>query len=321
MKTALAVLLSCTGAAGIVQADARLDYTVQGDCAVEPASLRVSGSRLRFDHAMVGQDSSSLFDGLEETLIHLDHGRRRFHEVEVDIDAAEYTGDVATSSMHFVDKEMAKAQKQMDAACKDLEKQGMACPQIAGMDMQSMMQMAQGMAAAQAQGAASGPAQDMDPDALMEAMNAQARAPRSGASSGIPTLPAASQPLSVSDTGRDETIAGATCRWNEERRGDVLVREQCLVAPEALPLSDRDRAGMKRALVALLRYGDAFAPVREKFSAGGEPTAAFRGLVLAQRCYDARGESSGQARASLGSQPIDEEVFEIPAGYEAERMD
>lgn len=330
MSMKLAVALACLSCSGSVLADARIDYVVQGDCAVEPGSLRVSGSRLRVDHEIAGNRGSSLFDGLEETLVYLDHDQRTFSQVEIDIDAAEYTGDVASSSMKFVDKEMAKAQKQMEASCREMEKQGMACPQM-GMDMQAMMEMAQGMAAAQSSGdAAAASTQGIDPQALMQGMNTEALRQQAagGSAPAAPDLgalvqaPRPSTAVSqISDSGRDERVAGATCRWVEERRGDVLLSARCMATPDALPLSARDLAGLKRAWIALNRYGEAFTPIKQRFAPGSETPGFASGVVLAQRCYDQRGEPRGSAAATISQSPIDEESLEIPSGYQAMRMD
>ena len=267
----LIVSMACLGPQSAA-ADTRIDDTVQGDCAPEPRALLVSGSRMRVDHAAGGQDASSLFDGMEETMVHLDHAHRSFHETEVDADATDYTSDVAASSMHRIDREMEKAQAQIEESCKQMRQQGMDCPQI---DLSAMMQMAQGM--------------------------------QQGAGTD------GSHPRAV-DSGRDETIAGATCRWFEDKSGPRLLRERCVASPEALPLVERDRAGFVRAYRTLHKYAAAFEPITQRFAAAQDE--AGKGLVLAQRCYDGRGEASGSATVQFSRAELDEALFETPAGYQ-----
>ena len=120
---------------------------------------------------------------------------------------------------------------------------------------------------------------------------------------------------------RDETVDGSTCRWYEQRNGDRLMKAQCVVPVDQLAIGDRDRAGMKRALVVLQRFGNAFEPMMERYGVATEPPPSSRGLITSQRCYDARGQAAGSARASISEVALDEDVFEIPAGYTRQRMD
>jgi hypothetical protein len=312
-------------ASATAHADARIDYTLQGDCTVEPSALQISGSRMRIDHEMAGHPGSSLFDGLEETMVYLDHERRRYREVAVDFDATDYTADVAKSSMNYLDRQMEKVQQQMEENCRQAEKQGTACPQQGAMDIQAMMAMAQGMQAAQpGDGAAGTSAQEMDPETLMQAVQGKAR-PQNHEGGGTPDLRALQQaqrpPLdavAVSDSGKDETVAGAICRWFEEHRGSVLLRAQCFADPATLPLPERDLAGMRRALAVLQGFGDAFAPIKQRFAPASESAARPQGIVLSQRCYGQDGALRGSAVATIRQVPVADEALEIPPGYQVE---
>jgi hypothetical protein len=182
------------------------------------------------------------------------------------------------------------------------------------------------MQAAQSGDATAGnSAQEVDPEALMQAMQGQTRQQLQGG--GTPDLRAlqpAQRPqvmtVQFSDSGKDETVAGATCRWFEEHRGSVRVRAQCFADPATLPLPERDLAGMQRALGVLQGFGDAFAPIKQRFAPASESVTRPQGVLLSQRCYDQDGELRGTAIATIRQVPIAQEALEIPSGYQAERM-
>lgn len=314
-----AILCGLLFGASLVRADVRVDYAVEGDCAVEPASISVSGSRLRIDSALGGQAGSAVYDGLEETVVWLDHGRRHFRTIEVDADASEYTADVATSSLKFAENELAKAQREIDANCEQMQKRGMACPQMPAMDMQSLMQMAQGMAAqgavagAGAAGATQPGAGQLASGADAEAMQRLMEQMSAGAPETTRPAPPPASPQFV-DTGEDATIESSICRWHELRIGDMVQQKRCVAAVEALPLDARDRSGMQRAMDTLTRYGRAFDPWL-KLVGGSAASTPPAGLVLAQQCFDARGELQGRADASFTHDAVDDGAFEVPSDY------
>jgi hypothetical protein len=319
--------LSIVGAA---RADVSIDYAIDGDCAMEPSGMKVSGSRLRVDTRSGGGDGSGLFDGMEDMATYLDHERRTFNEMEVDLDAADYMGDVAKSSVHFVDREMEKMQAQMKDACEQMQKQGMDCPQLMSMDPRALAEMAQAMGgnaspeAAEALAARGGA---IDAQAL-EGMRAQLQDPMGdGAHTegrGDPRKLAGALPSALPDfidTGRDDTIDGASCRWFEQRAGEVVLQSQCVAAVEALDIPDRDRAGLQRAMGVMQRFAAAFQPWMQRYGIDQAGPPSNRGLILAQQCNDARGREIGSARAVIAQGAIDDDLFEVPAGYSRQRMD
>lgn len=320
---ALFALLSLATAAP-ARADVSIDYAIEGDCAVEPAGLKISGSQLRIESGDTYGRGSSIFDGLEDVVIQLDHARRTWYEMEVDLDAADYMGDVAQSSMHYVDREIEKAQAQMQQACKQMESQGMRCPQ--GMDIKTMMEQARGMAAQAARDPASlqgsvAAGRGIDDAALRELQQSSMRDIDSPGMGSDDVARAMASIAPYADSGRDETIGGLACRWYEQARGEQRAMAQCITPVEQLAIDERDRAGLKRAMVALTRFGDAFGPMMERYGVSQEPLPVSRGLIAAQRCYDARGESVGSAQVAIATQALDESTFEVPAGYSRQRMD
>jgi hypothetical protein len=304
-------------ASPFARADATIEFERHGDCPLPMDALRISGSQLRFDTP----EGSALYDGLEDTVIYLDHGRRSFHALEVDADAAEYTADVASSTMKYADRQLAKAQERMQQMCEDARSGAGACASLPAIDMQSMMRLAQDMAAnAQATGGRDGGAaatQGVDP-ALLQQMMQQAGGALGDARASMPQPPAA--PV-WSDAGRDGSVAGAACRWHQQRRGETLLVEQCVADVDALPLDPRDLKGATRAVQVMQRFGRAFAPWMDAAGLDPEGEPSSRGLVLAQHCYDERGEARGSAEARIAQHGIDAAMFEVPAGYAPQRMD
>jgi hypothetical protein len=218
---------------------------------------------------------------------------------------------------------MEKARVQMKEACRQMEKQGMACPDM--MDPQAIMAMAQGMGAnvsPDAMGSLGLGADGAIDEKTLEDMTQQLMDGRSSGARVDPRAFAkAATPPPFTDSERDESIDGSICRWYEQRNADVLLKSQCVVPVDKLAIGDRDRAGMKRALLVLQRFGNAFEPMIERYGIANEPPPSSRGLIIAQRCYDARGRVAGNASATLSQAALDENVFEVPAGYTRQRMD
>jgi len=99
-------------------------------------SIEIAGPRLRFELEPPGAGPmASIFDGDEDLVTTLLPAQRTFMRMEVDADAADYSGDVATSSVKYMDRQMAEAMKQIEAQCR-----GQNCPQIP--DLQAMMRAA-----------------------------------------------------------------------------------------------------------------------------------------------------------------------------------
>ncbi|MGH8029765.1 MAG: hypothetical protein ACREO3_07520 [Arenimonas sp.] len=255
---ALALAASC----GMARADGRLDYRVDGDCPVLFRTIEVAGPRLRFEVTPIsGGQFVSIFDGDEDLVTSLMTDQRKYLRMEVDADAVDYTGDVASSSVKYMDRQIAEAKKLMEASCG----QG-GCPQ--GLDIEAMMRAA------------------------------------------MPSTPSieARATAEVGDAG------GLACTWREWVRDGAVVRRECLVKLADLPLPDRDRAGLVRGMRVMLNYGDAMAPMRDRFGAAREPEMVAGQLVARQVCF-AAGVETGTAMLGVMQALVDPSRFEIPAGY------
>ena len=133
---AAALLLAAAG--GVAHAGSRLDYATEGTCPVLFRSIEIAGPRLRIEvEPTGGEPLSSIFDGDEDMVTTLIPSQRRFMRQEVDADAADYTGDVASSSVVYMDRQMAKVEEEMRKNCKNG-----ACGQMP--DIAALMQRPQG---------------------------------------------------------------------------------------------------------------------------------------------------------------------------------
>ena len=300
----VALLVALIAAPALARADASVSYDMAGgECHPEPAGLRVSGVRVRMELAPIsGSHQSALYDVVDETMIYLDHDQKTQFLMETDRDAADFQADVSSATMRSVDKEMEKAQKEMDAACAEMEKRGQACPQMpnlaamSSMDMDAIMAQQQQMLA------------QMDPKTLERAgvdvqkVQADLEATRKQVAG----------PAGEERAAGTETIGGRNCRVFERRDGDVLTDWRCEAEPAALGIGERDARGLAAAIRDLIRYGQAFAPMLERF--GQEVRRDVPGVVLERRCYEG-GKESGRATARIDTKALDESLFEIPPGY------
>jgi hypothetical protein len=308
-------------------ADVSLTWTAQGGpCPVEPTALYVQGSMLRADTRQAGMDFSMIYDGVEQLGTQLDHNQRTVYQTEFDDDALDFQGDVAHATGVRVDKEMGKAQVEMEQAkvqmaeqCRELERQGMACPQIAMPDLSAMMDPENMQALMEQQQAAMA---QMDPKMLERAGIDPDEVRRQQEQTSA--LMAAQGRLQgtrlVGDLGQHE-VAGIACSIWEFRRGDEVVDRLCEAPIANLALDARDQRGLERAWRRIQQMATAWQETGQKigehFGDGVDASAAEgreRGLVLRKTCFDGARES-GSAEVRVVRGPVDASVFTVPPGY------
>ncbi|MFT3806806.1 hypothetical protein [Arenimonas sp.] len=263
---------------GFACADTRIAYTVEGSCPALAERIEISGSLLRLDSRYDGQLVTSLFDGGEDTVTSLMHDQKQFHQMEVDADAADYTADVLGSTMTYVDRQMEATMAQMKKSCEQMK--------------------------AQTRGRGVVTACDNMPDL---------RSMMSQATGATPQL----KP-EMRETNREDSVAGATCRWTEAWQGEMKLREQCDADVASLPLPDGDRGGFARGMRVMMSYGDAFKPVVDRFAMGDPNPIPIPGkgkFTLAGQCFDATGERVGHYAADIVVGPIDPQRFQVPTDY------
>lgn len=301
MRLILSALLAVPA---LAQAGASISYdTAGGECLPEPAGLSVSGARVRIEmRPMSGSHQSALYDVVEQTMVYLDHDNRTQFLMETDRDAADFQSDVSSATVRSMDKEMQKAQAQMDEACRQMEAQGMKCPQMPDMTKLMSGNVDEIMANQQEMLAS------MDPKMLeragVDVEKAQAQLQE--------TRDQLAGPAGVEREAGTDTVGGRSCKVIEFRDGDTLTDWRCEAEPAALGIGERDARGLAAAVRDLVRYGQAFSALTERF--GTKQARPDMGIVLERRCY-AGGRESGRATARIETGELDEALFEIPAGY------
>ena len=284
-------------------ADAVLEYSgADSACHADFARLAVQGLSLRVDSAPPQQDMSFVYDAAEKVGVALDHGRKRFFEVEFDDDAIEFQGDVMKSTSTMVDKKVQQMESQMprSAAASPNREAGMAgMPQIDPKLMESMMQ------------------QNME-HMTKEQRAQMEQAMRSMRESGYTGLGATQPEPVVEATGERRDVGGIACTVERVTQGGQLVREDCRAAIGAIGL---DAADLKRLQRALLRMEKFAASIRENMRfvrAAKSETVDTQHLLVARRCFD-RGSPRGDVTLQLRHDAAPAAWFSTPAGYA--RMD
>jgi hypothetical protein len=317
MRTRILLAAMAWVCAQPAQADFALTYSQDGRCDMDPDAFYVRGAMLRVD----SRDGSALYDGVEQFMTYLDHTAHKVFQLELDDDAIDLQTDIGSATGHRMDKEMARAREMMDAnrgqmqeACRQLEKQGMACPDFAamglgtdgaGIDTRALMaQQQQAMA-------------NMDPKMLeragidaddMQAMQAEQN-------EAFAQLDAQQRraDAEVVDTGRSEQIAGIACTVREWRLGDEVLEQRCDADWPALGLDAREQAALERAIKRMQRWGASMDPLMERFDAPRDERAGAN-VTLRKTCYQA-GQATGSVTARVAREALAPTLFDIPTGY------
>jgi hypothetical protein len=124
----------------------------------------------------------------------------------------------------------------------------------------------------------------------------------------------AGDPIQARATTQADTIDGVACTWREWVRGEAVVRRECLADITALPLPDADRAGLRRGMRVMLRYGESASAIRDRFASDPEPVPPVGQLPIAQQCF-ADDAATGTVALTAREAPVDPALFEVPAGY------
>lgn len=298
-----------------------LEYDVTGTCATEFTRMQFDGLNARIDQSMDGSDMSTLFDDSEQLAHMLMHDTRNVMTMESDDDAIDFQSDVGKSTLHFAgnrtraltgmdnNQMMEQARAMQVAMCPEMADMGFADPDYADAAARCAERMQQ-----QAQAA-----QGRRPD--MVAAMAAARSGRGDMPHGLVVpraeAPATAQTWSTTTTDRyggEETIGGLGCRVETMRRGDVVLREQCVTEVEKLALDASAMRRIKRIVAIGQGMGEGISQVYPDMDPDRDQPAS---LPLRRTCY-AGGRQTGTATLQVRRNvDLPADTFAIPEGYTA----
>ena len=293
-----------------------LEYEVEGECNTEFDRMVFDGLYARVDATSGGYENTTIFDDGEQMMYFISHESRTVMSIESDDDAVDFHGDVMRSTMIHAEKQtekvtgvdmqslIAQAHSAQVAMCPELAEMGYNDPDYADASMKCAKKM-------QSMGGA-------DPKAQLEAAQAMARNMEGGRRGSARTREKAAPPAAApqwtttetTPTGDTSEIEGVTCAHETMRRGDVVLREQCMAEAEALPLD----ASAKRRLARMMKIGRGMSAGLAESMPGIDPDARAR-VALQRTCY-ANGNRTGAASLRIDRDAaVDASLFAVPKDY------
>ena len=317
------VLLATIGAFahGPAQAATVLEYDTTGTCQTDFDRMAFDGLYARIDQSNDGSDMSTIFDDSEQLMHMLMHDTRNVMTMESDDDAIDFQSDVGRSTLLFAGNQtreltgmdtnelMQQARNAQVSACPELAGMGFADPDYAD----AAARCAETMAAQWQQGGAG------TNDAMLAALAGQGVTVGSaGGKRGVvrsPPAAAAPMPMHTTTTDRDgseETINGLVCRTETLRRGDTVLRQQCVVELESLGLDAAPMRRIKRIVKVGSGISEGIASLHPDMDPDRDQPPV---LALRRTCYT-NGQQTGTATLRIERNvQVAAGDFEVPAGY------
>ena len=310
------VLLALALCAPAAHAATVLRYDVEGACEADFSRMVFDGLQARVDNSAANGNVSTIFDDGEQLMTLLMHDSKQTMVMESDDDAVDFQGDVGRSSMLYSNNQMkkltgmsqddmmAQAQAALSAACPELAEIGFSDPDFAAAQARCTEKMG-GKSALQ-----------MDPQFqkdLLASMQGKRSKPRAA-----PSGPVRWNTTQVDRDGERKTIAGIDCTVETTRRGDTVLREQCVVPVEAVPL---EAAAMRR-LKRMMNIGEGMSAGIASVNPAMNPDAGKPPVLPLERtCYEG-GRRTGTATLRIERDAsVDASEFAVPAGYEPLRLE
>lgn len=287
-----------------------LEYTHEGRCETDFERMAFDGLNARIDSGMGGSRMSTIFDDGEQLMYLLMHDSKQTMTMESDDDAVDFQSDVGRSAMLYSsnqlekltgmdqDAMMAQAQQAMAAACPGLAGIGFSDPDYAAAAQKCTDKMG---------GSAYAMDERMQKD-MLRAVQGKKVAPRAA-----PSEPVRWSTTDIDRDGAKKTVAGIECTVETTRRGDTVLREQCMAAVESLGLDARAMRRLQRITKVGRGMSAGIASVNPAMASpdAGQPPK----LALERTCYE-NGRVTGSATVRIDRQAVvDPAQFTVPAGY------
>lgn len=315
-----ATLLLALAAMAPAPAATVLEYEVEGRCETDFTRMSFDGLFARVDTTLDDVSTSTIFDDGEQMMYLLLHDSREVMTMESDDDAIDFQGDVGRSAGIYAGKQveqftgmdsnqmLAQAQATQVAMCPEMEGIGIADPDYAAAATRCAQTMATRMQA--------------DPQAQRELMDAYGMdtATGSGRRARKPPSPAAAPTWRTTTLDRDgsqQVLDGITCRNETLRRGETVLRSQCLAEVDALPLEPPAKRRLARMQTIGRGMASGIAALNPEAVDDQDGPAT---VALLRRCHDG-GRESGRATLRIRRDvTLDAAIFEPPAGYAPMQM-
>lgn len=132
----------------------------------------------------------------------------------------------------------------------------------------------------------------------------------------LQSISSAKPRVELHDLGHTKSVAGANCNVYELTENGIKTREVCYAQVSELPIPADDREGLGRGLQALNEYDKARGGMIDQVGATSHGSADQpQGFPMAQTCFDASGQTLGQAAADISQEAIAADRFDIPTDY------
>ncbi len=337
MNARLFVALAGVLVAGAACADDTLTYRSTGGCAGDFDRVELKGLFLRVDSGGAS-GGSMIYDHGEKLAYFIDSNSRTFLETEMDEDAVDLQSDITKSL---------RVRMRKEGGMDPYEIAHSLCPGAAaggrdrvadepldcgnGTTLGGAMTGADGeplsteqMAEAMKRGGGGmtiNPEMQATMQKMMEEQIARMppeqreqvqRAMADGGGMMMPGMSKSSAPPPAKperiDRDVDEIVVdGVTCTRREHLRGGVIAGEDCLAAPAALHLGEKETR-------RIARFGQSIRTWSQSLVLGEMQPKVDDRVLVRRICY-AGGQETGRATLAIDTAQISGSRFEVPAGY------
>ena len=299
-----------------------LEYDVEGRCQTDFSKMVFDGLQARIDNEMEGQSMSTVFDDSEQLVYLLMHNEKQVMTMESDDEAIDFQSDVGRSTMLYSSNQMEKltGMSMADVMAQAQAAQASMCPELAGKGMSDPDYAdAAAKCSQRSQGAPNASNAQMQ-EQLMAAMASQGaggkrgKAGTRGLAGGMPAAePARWSTTQVDRDGGTKSIAGFECTMETTRRGDEVLREQCVVPVESVGL---DASAMRR-LKRIVKVGEGMSAGISSLNPEANPEAGQPAKLVVERTCHEGGKRTGVATLRIDrAAQVAESLFAVPPGYQ-----